>query len=581
MAVFGGTDGNDVLFGGAEADFLIGLGGDDDLRGGAGGDFFDGGAGRDRVRFDTATREIGVDLTAGIGIGFGLESVGDTYKSIEDVLGSNFSDFIRGSIGDNVLEGGRGDDRLFGEGGFDTLIGGDGNDELQGGGGNDLLEGGAGADILNGGTTTGVGNSSTLLRQNTAGYQDSNAAVTVNLATGVAFGGHASGDRFFFIEGVFGGAFADGLTGNGGDNELRGLGGVDTLSGGGGQDRLDGGDGADILFGQDGDDLLAGGAGDDLLQGGFGRDTFDGGAGTDQQFGGDGADTFLGGAGADTMNGGAGIDLADYSRAAAGVTVHLDGTAGSGGDGAGDVLNQVDNLTGSAFADTLRGAGAANVIAGGAGDDSLSGGDGNDILDGEAGADAMAGGAGSDVYRVDAAGDRIDETGASGLDGVQARISYDLANANVRGAVEGLILLGTANLQARGNALDNTIAGNGGDNLIAGRAGNDLLIGGLGEDDFLFDTVGSAAGVDTITDFGRGDDRILLDDAVFTRLAAGALQSGALRTGQPLDGDDRIIYDAASGALTYDSDGNGKVQAIHFATLDAGLALTAADFFIL
>ena len=47
-----------------------------------------------------------------------------------------------------------------------------------------------------------------------------------------------------------------------------------------------------------------------------------------------------------------------------------------------------------------------------------------------------------------------------------------------------------------------------------------------------------------------------------------------------LDANDRIIYNSASGALSYDSDRNGATAAILFATLPTRLALTYLDFVV-
>jgi Ca2+-binding RTX toxin-like protein len=126
------------------------------------------------------------------------------------------------------------------------------------------------------------------------------------------------------------------------------------------------------------------------------------------------------------------------------------------------------------------------------------------------------------------------------------------------------------------------VRGNNGNNIIGGGDGNDELTGLGGHDAFLFDTaLNAAANVDVITDFSVMDDTIRLDNAVFTALGGGFLAANAFVTGAAaLDASDRIIYDNATGALFYDSDGNGGAAAIQFAELATGLGLTNLDFFV-
>ena len=178
------TVSTDHLFGGDGDDALYGGGGNDRLYGGAGADVLDGGSGVDTVSYANATA--GVDALFGDTQGFGInglylntaaggqtgDAAGDTYSSIEHVVGTAFDDRIFGSasgmtidlgagndvfdlVGNtstvDVIDGGDGNDRVYTGDGDDTLIGGIGDDELYGEGGNDTITGGAGADILDGG----------------------------------------------------------------------------------------------------------------------------------------------------------------------------------------------------------------------------------------------------------------------------------------------------------------------------------------------------------------------------------------------------------------------------------------------
>jgi len=148
---------------------------------------------------------------------------------------------------------------------------------------------------------------------------------------------------------------------------------------------------------QDGTNTAGTGATDYFYAGG-GNDVVGGGAGDDVLYGGDGDDTLTGGVGADKLDGGDGIDTENYSGSGEGVTVTLgNATAQSGGEAAGDTLSGIENVTGSAQADTLTGDAGDNVLTGGAGDDTLSGGAGNDTLLGGDGDDTLTGGAGDDT----------------------------------------------------------------------------------------------------------------------------------------------------------------------------------------
>ncbi|MEM8555601.1 MAG: calcium-binding protein, partial [Pseudomonadota bacterium] len=88
-----------------------------------------------------------------------------------------------------------------------------------------------------------------------------------------------------------------------------------------------------------------------------------------------------------------------------------------------------------------------------------------------------------------------------------------------------------------------------------------------------------AAG-DTITDFEVGVDTIELSATVFSTLTPGALSASEFTAGPATTPDHHIIYDATTGALSYDADGTGLAPSIQFATLQSGLALSQIDFTI-
>ena len=92
------------------------------------------------------------------------------------------------------------------------------------------------------------------------------------------------------------------------------------------------------------------------------------------------------GAGNDTITGGANVNTKVSFSAAGAMTIDLDaGTAT--GDGT-DVLTNIRNVSGSAYADTITGSSGDDSLQGAGGDDSLTGGAGNDTIEGGAGTDS-------------------------------------------------------------------------------------------------------------------------------------------------------------------------------------------------
>jgi Ca2+-binding RTX toxin-like protein len=136
-----------------------------------------------------------------------------------------------------------------------------------------------------------------------------------------------------------------------------------------------------------------------------------------------------------------------------------------------------------------------------------------------------------------------------------------------------------------GLAGNDLLNGGSGDDVIDGGLGNDILTGGIGADSFKF-TSALKGNLDKITDFTCGTDKLVLDDAIFTKLLSQTdqLASGDyFKSGQnnaPIDNNDYLIFNTATGALFYDADGSGKSIAVQFATLTGVSDLSASDFWI-
>ena len=221
----------------------------------------------------------------------------------------------------------------------------------------------------------------------------------------------------------------------------------------------------------------------------------------DELRGNDGDDVLEGGGGGDLLVGSNGNDTASYLNALAGVIANLSASAGNTGDAAGDTYSSIENLRGSAFADTLTGKSGDNRISGGGGgdrilglggNDDLFGNDGDDILIGGAGADDLGGGAGIDTASYETAGAgvvaNLNNPGGNTRDAAGDTYS---AVENLTGSNFADTLTGKSgsNVLSGGGGGDRIFGLGGSDDLFGG-AGNDILVGGAGADD-LFGGAGS------------------------------------------------------------------------------------------
>lgn len=209
----------------------------------------------------------------------------------------------------------------------------------------------------------------------------------------------------------------------------------------------------------------------DVLFGGLGNDTLDGGFGNDQLLGGSGADILIGGASNDQLTGGNGNDNFTYNARGFGADTVLDFTQGQDridlsaiGIAEFSALQPFITQSGLDTVITLTYNGAPETIT-------LRG-----IQPGQLSA--------SD-FIFNTALTALTLTGTSSTD---------------------VLFGGNGNDSLSGGFGNDTLHGGQGTDLINGGASNDLLTGGGGNDLFVYND--RAFGVDTITDFTLGQDRL-------------------------------------------------------------------------
>ena len=285
---------------------------------------------------------------------------GDTLSGINNLIGSAYADTLTGDSSRNSFEGGRGNDVLEGE---------RGNDVLEGGGGNDVLAGGTGIDtyVFNKG--------------------DGTDRVIDN------------GGRIFFDQGT--------------DNDYAGA--TYAFSDVGSDARLTvtkSGRTLNVI------EFTSGSSGYSFYtrsDGSYTRISESSFVYPPRQDGSE-SNPYLATAGADSFSGSGIIyDWVSYAGSNSRVIVNLrdDPATVSEGWAEGDTLSGINNLIGSAYADTLTGDSSRNSFEGGRGNDVLEGERGNDVLEGGGGNDVLAGGTGIDTY-VFNAGDGTDTITDSG-----------------------------------------------------------------------------------------------------------------------------------------------------------------------
>lgn len=520
--------------GNALSNRITGGTGHNTLDGGLGGDTLIGNVGNDVYRIDATT-----DLILEMG---GTDRIETTLALCDLTKLPDIEDakFIGATATPFKAIGNDGNNCLSGAAGNDSLLGGKGDDTLAGGGGLDNLQGGLGTDVA-------------VLAGNRAAWvvTRSKSGTTVVLTKGTDKVTTTDVESFAFDDGLL--SFAQTLQNSVSDQADAIVMSVEACS-------VSSGRGDDTLTGHDGIDTMVGGAGNDLYMVDNVEDVV-----TEEKSGGN-----------DTIK-----------------------TALTSFDLPDALTSEIENLIYLGNEDfTGKGNSLGNRITSGAG---------NDVLDGGQGADLLNGGAGNDVFKVDHKGDSV--IGGDGLDEVQVadllttfslakmsgveRLVYSGAAA-FRGTGNGeanLIVGGSNNDVLAGGANDDTLVGNNGADALKGEAGNDTLdggsgadtlTGGAGTDAFVFRA--AADGLDVITDFVIGSDKVALKAAGFAGLAEGSLPAEAFwssATGIAHDSDDRLIYNSKTKTLYWDEDGSGDGVALALCKFAKAVNLGASDFVVL
>ena len=432
------------------------------------------------------------------------------------------NDEVQAGAGDDFVFSGSGDDTVFGGSGKDILLLGEGNDIVFGGSGNDRITGEAGDDIIDGEGGNDTAVYSGLYADYTIEELEDTFKVT---ATDSDEGADTlkNIERIIFADGVYDAETKTFTVGFATDDNTG------TYSG----DTLTGTTSDDVFYGLGGNDTVYGYAGDDYIEGGSGNDVLQGGEG------------------ADVLNGGEGVDRVLYSTAASGVVANLSNASLNTGDAAGDTYVSIEDLYGSKHDDVLTGDDLGNRIWGYFGADRIYGGGGKDYLYGYDGDDEIHGGLGDDyLYGQDGDDTLYGDDGADYLNG-------HAGNDTLRG--------GAGDDTLYGDDGDDTLYGDDGADYLNGHAGNDTLRGGAGGDTLYGDDGDDTLYGDTGDDVlygGAGDDTLYGQDG--NDLIYGNEGSDRVygHDGDDklygLDGDD-LIYGGAGNDLMYGHDGDDKL----------------------
>ena len=612
-----GSDYNDTLTGDDNDNIIDALGGNDTIYGGGGGDTIDGGGGSDTVSYENSTEGVNVNLTTDTHSRG--DAQGDSLVSIENIIGSDYSDSLTGDDNDNVINGGGGSDTIDGGEGVDTISyenssqavninlatnthsGGDAQDDslvsienIIGSNHNDILTGDNNDNIIDGG---GGGRSDTIdggEGNDTVSYEYSSQAVNIHLASNIHSGGDAEGDSLSNIENIIGSSYDDTLIGDNNDN---------VINGGGGSDTIDGGEGIDTVSYENSTQAVNVNLASNTHRGGDAQDdslvsieNIIGSDYDDDLIGDDNDNVINAGGGSDTIDGGEGVDTISYENSSQAVNVNLASNTHSGGDAQDDSLVSIENIIGSNHNDILTGDNNDNIIDGGEGNDTISyeyssqavnihlasnihsggdaegdslsnieniiGSDYNDTLTGDDNDNIIDALGGNDTIYGGGGGDTID--GGGGSDTVSYENSTEGVNVNLttdthsRGDAQGDSLVSIENII--GSDYSDSLTGDDNDNVINGGGGSDTIDGGEGVDTISYENSSQAVNINLATNTHSGGDA--QDDSLVSIENIIGSNHNDILTG---DNNDNII-DGGEGVDTISYENSTEAVNINLAT---------------
>ena len=456
-------------------------------------------------------------------------------ENADIIYGMDGDDILKGGAGDDYLSGGNGNDVLMGEDGNDTLIGGSGDDELQGGYGNDTyIYEGQGKDTIIDERWVKIARQEWyqsgwwIFKRWKSRWVYQDQIVDAGNDT-VIFGDDVkekdvqisrNGDDLVFrLKGsddkltiknwylsserrVENFVFADGFVIN-----YKQI--MHSITDKSGTDTVTGTNEDNFIISVSGNDTVNSKKGDDAVLNYEGNTTYIFNKG-------DGNDVIMDYQGNDKIKLGSGISVNDvtYLRNNKDLIISINNMTDTitvlnwfvsdsnkiesieYADGTIhtpiDISNTLSSTIATGYDDVIIGNDEDNVLDGLSGNDYLEGRGGNDTLIGGLGKDIMKGGLGNDTYYVDNLGDQIIENESEGTDTINTVISYELPEN-----VENLTLIGTGDINGKGNNLNNIITGNDGNNILDGIGGVNTLKGGKGDDTYL---INSATATDTIVE---------------------------------------------------------------------------------